>query len=124
MGLVPEVEVPRWKLADPLALPGERLHLRRHKHVLVAIPSDVEGNHANRVARDQERLATRIVQDEAEDAVDPVQEFARIPLVVEVEEHLAVRERLECVRPPQPSAQVAVVVDLPVYREYGARIHI
>jgi hypothetical protein len=119
--LVAQEEVAGGHLLDALAGVEQPFHLGRDVQALVAIPADVQRVHADRVPRDQIRVARRVVDHEREDAVDAVQEVPRVVLVVEVEQHLAVRARLELVGSPEPSAQVLVVVDLAVDRQHVAR---
>src|SRR5262249_2695148 len=52
--LVTEVEVAGRELLDPLADADQRLHLRGDVEPLLAIPADVERDHADRIARDEE----------------------------------------------------------------------
>ena len=99
-----------------LVLVGETFQafqFRRYHYVPLAVAADVQGDHPDRVARDEVFVFFLVVQGES---VDPVEVFQKVdPLFpVERQDDLAVRSGLELVVPPQTFAQLAVVVYLAV----------
>ena len=105
------VVVPRRERFVALALPFERLQLAGTVDGAVGVIADVEGNHANGVACDEELVALLVVEGEGEDAVQLFQEV-HAPLTVEGQDDFAVAPRPEAVVELLP--QRAVVVDFPV----------
>ena len=86
----------------------------------MAIPSHIQRIHADRIARDQERLSLRVVKDKRKNSVHAIQKFLWALFVVQVEEHLAIRRGLKIVGLLQLLAQFFVVVDFAVHGQHVA----
>jgi hypothetical protein len=123
-GLVTEIEVARRKLLDALANANERLHLGGDVQALLPVPADIQGNDADRIARDEKRFPRGIVEHEREDAVHALEELLRRLLFIEVQDHLAIGGGLENVVGLQRGPQRPVVVDLAVDRQRRARARV
>ena len=80
----------------------------------VRVPPPVEGDHADGVPSDHPTPRFGVVEYEGEDAVEVVEEV-RPPLLVEGEDDLAVRVRLERIGRGETRLEIPVVVDLAVH---------
>src|ERR1051326_826710 len=85
--------------------------------MVLAVPADIERYNTDRIACDQIAVATRVVEHEGKDPIHAIQELARLRLVIEVEDDLAIGGGLKIVPAAKSSAQVLVVINLAVHGE-------
>ena len=100
-----------------LALALQRLQFGSHVNRAVAVVADIERNHADGVAGDEEGIALLVVKDEGKDAVEVLEEVDAL-LAIERQDDFTVAPGLKLIAVGQAAPDILMVVNFAVHGQH------
>ena len=105
-----------------LTISFERLQFAGAIHRSVLVVTDIQGNHANGIAGNQEIILFFVIKGKGENSVQFLQERNTF-VAIQGQDHLTITSRLEMIASFIPLADVTVIIDLAVDRQNLPAVH-